>query len=506
MDFDDLEDAEETQKEEDKQAWNDVPRGLRPGLAAAAPFKECKYVPPFVRMMVLKKFVEKASQRLPGDLYGLPLPATPEELHSDAFGAKWLTEAFHKAGSLPEDNSVKRIVSMRRFEGGGSGPKGLFIVEYEKPDEELDTRLFIKMPHPLSENQQQRFVEEGQGKFGDNWGGETSFYRFLSPHVPFPVPKLYFADLSRESTEACIINYAVEWPSEGKTDFQPYELLPPCGKCEDYVLQDPNLYYFAVLRRLGTFAGLAKSNQLGPDLQSMEWYDVNPTRDIFVLPGFPGTEKSTRTFIEEIAPHIWPPSVNKKAFLDKFVKKMALVNELSKPIAEYLYSDPAYIGLHHQNGNTDNAYFYRDEAGELCAGILDWGSTAHMSYGSGFQGTFVSALGDMLAEYDDRLVQAWLDAYHRAGGPTMEYEELLLRYRLAACTSAYGCCSSAIQWAKPEAKEFWSTMKAFNDDKIRADFGLKFSMSMLYNRVLLFALRGDVYWASLAELTRRKPK
>ena len=59
------------------------------------------------------------------------------------------------------------------------------------PDDSLDTKLFIKMPHPLSESEDARFIQEGMLKYGDNWGGEIMFYRFLSPHLPFAVPKLH---------------------------------------------------------------------------------------------------------------------------------------------------------------------------------------------------------------------------------------------------------------------------------------------------------------------------
>merc|ERR1711977_620573 len=101
----------------------------------------------------------------------------------------------------------------------------------------------------------------------------------------------------------------------------------------------------------------------------------------------------------------------------------------------YLYADPLYIGMHHQNGNSDNCFFYKREDGAIDCGILDWGSTCSMSYGTGFMGCTISALGEMLAEYDERLVRCWLNAYHEAGACELDYEELLFRYRLATAIS-----------------------------------------------------------------------
>jgi len=467
--------------------------------------------PPVKKYMALKKLVEAAEKRCMGDMYGLPFPQTPEELLWDEkFGAAWLTKAFHAAGTLPKDNAVKSIPWGVRFEGGGSGPKARFYVEYEKPAEDLDTILFVKMPHPLWENQQQRFVEEGQYKFGDNWGGEISFYRFLSPHVPFPCPKYYFGDLSRESTEAILINACVEWPEGGKTEFAPYEVFPPCGKCEDYTLTNPHEYYYAIMRRLGTFTGLAKANKLGPELDKINWYNLTTRTDVNAVPGFPGTENALRTFIEAVVPHWFPSDVKAPKTLDKFVKRFAEVQANYQAIADFLYEDPLYIGLFHQNGNTDNCYFYKAEDGTIEAGILDWGSTAAMSFGSGFMGSTISGLAEMLAEHDDKLVQVWVDAYHAQGAPKVDLKEVLLRYRLSTCINSYSIFSGVSQYTSPQgiegSKAMFAGLEAWNCAAIRANFGMKFQFSMVYNRIMLFAMKGDTYWNAVTELLKRKKK
>lgn len=480
-----------------------APRFLRPHREVAPKFAPCGHLEAFKANANMKKFKESCEQRLPGNLYGLYLPRTPEEFGSEYFGAKWLTEALHKAGTLPADNAVKAIVDGRRFEGGGSGPKCLFSVEYEKPDAGLDRRLFAKFPWTQEENGQQKYVEQGQGKFGDNWGGEINFYRFVSPHVPFPVPKLYFGDLARDSAEAVIINAAVPWPEEGKADFGPYEVMPACGKCEDYFLQDPHEYYFAIMARQGTLAGLGKTKKLGPDESQVKWHDYTHKSDVFCAFAMPGHEKAARQLISEVAPHIFPEELRDAAFLDRFETQMAEISKAQPAIAEYIYSDGLYKGFQHQNGNTDNAYFYRRSDGALDCGLLDWGSFAHLAFASAFQGSFVSCLGNMLAEYDDRLICAWADAYHATGAPPVDVNELILQYRMVSAVSCYGCMASARGWITPQMKPLWENVQAYNDEPIREDFGLKFGLSMLYHRALLWALRGDVYWASYESWVQR---
>jgi hypothetical protein len=487
-----------------------APKCLRPALETAAQFLPCPVPPPLIKYMSKKKLVDAASQRLKGDMYGLLFPQTPEELNSEKFGARWLTEAFHAAGSLSKDNSIVRIVSCKRFTGGGSGPKGVIEVEYSQPDDSLDTKLFMKMPYPLDENEQQRFIEEGQAKFGDNFGGETVFYRFLSPSVPFPVPKLYFADLSRTSTEAVIINACVQWPHEGKTEFGAYEVFPPCNKYfgsihhQDYLLKDPHEYYFAIMRRLGTFSGLAKANKLGPHMSQINWYPSTHANDVNCQAGFPGTGQSVPKFITDTAPHWFPDKAKSAAFLERFTLKTEEIYKIQTDIAKYLYEDPMYVGLCHQNGNTDNCYFYKNDNGTIDAGVLDWGSTTHLAYATSFMGSVISGQAGMLVEHDDRLIATWADAYHETGAPRLDIQELIFRYRLALCVSGYGIMSQCNTWNSPDNKAALAKCSAYNCDEIRADFATRFGMSMIFNRIMMFVLKGDTYWSACDEFVKKR--
>mmetsp|Transcript_12209 Transcript_12209/g.28668 ORF Transcript_12209/g.28668 Transcript_12209/m.28668 type:complete len:114 (+) Transcript_12209:33-374(+) len=108
----------------------------------------------------------------------------------------------------------------------------------------------------------------------------------------------------------------------------------------------------------------------------------------------------------------------------------------------------------------------------------------------------------MMAEYDDRLVQAWLDAYLATGAPELDFEELLFRYRVATCVSAYGTCSLTRNFLG--AKALFAGAKAYNDEPMRRDFGLRFNLGMIYSRMVLLALRGDTYWGAVKEFHRRR--
>jgi len=462
---------------------------------------------PFQGAPNMKEAKRRAQLRMKGDMYGLPIPMTPAEFESPEYGAAWLTRAFHAAGTLPEDNSVKRIVSARNFPGGGSGPKTLFTVEYEKPDESLDTTLFMKLPAEVGatgsgvSTAAQR-VQDMQGAFGDIWGAEVQFYRFVAPHVPFPVPKFYFGDQNRESQEAVVITTAVDWPKKGKKTFKPYQVMPPCEKCEDYTLTNSQDYYFALLRRLGTVSGLERTGKLGSEIADIHWsqYGPNPR-------GIPeGMAQHFRTFVTEVSSQIWPEKVRSAKFLDKFSEAMDNVQKAAGHIEWYCYANPLYVGFGHQNGNTDNAYFYRGADGTLECGLFDWGSAGRMSYATEFMGSFGSCLGGMLAEYDDRLMHCFVDAYHATGAEPMDVEELILQYRLqmlANTCQMLGMTMPYLSEKHPQGRPFWKNIKAYNDEPIRSVFSLKFGVSMLYNKVVLMSHRLEPYMESFGVFTKR---
>merc|ERR1712113_504941 len=98
-------------KATEKLMWAKAPRCCKPASAVAAPALPCALPPPYRLTKVMKKCRENFIKYLPGDVYGLPLPKTPEELFDEEkMGTDWLNKAFHKAGSVPKDNKITQIV------------------------------------------------------------------------------------------------------------------------------------------------------------------------------------------------------------------------------------------------------------------------------------------------------------------------------------------------------------------------------------------------------------
>uniref|UniRef100_A0A7S4V3V1 Uncharacterized protein n=2 Tax=Alexandrium monilatum TaxID=311494 RepID=A0A7S4V3V1_9DINO len=96
-----------------------------------------------------------------------------------------------------------------------------------------------------------------------------------------------------------------------------------------------------------------------------------------------------------------------------------------------------FIAANHANLQADNAWFWRDEYGDLGCGILDWGGFARAPFTMRFTGCLSGADADLLLAHIEGICQAYVDEYHRCGGPKVSTEEVLLRYHLAYITAIY---------------------------------------------------------------------
>eukprot|EP00439_Symbiodinium_sp_Y106_P009151 s3481_g1.t1 len=99
---------------------------------------------------------EHHMKKAPGMLYGLEFPWTGPML--EEFGPNWLTEAFHRAGSLEKSNRVTQVTA------GNNAGKFLFNVRYANERPGLHTKLFAKVPFQMTKETKQ--ARQHPGKFG----------------------------------------------------------------------------------------------------------------------------------------------------------------------------------------------------------------------------------------------------------------------------------------------------------------------------------------------------
>jgi len=400
---------------------------------------------------------ERCTQVLKGDLFGLPVPKDLADFKQR--GAKYLTQCFHAAGTLPRDNAVEKVVSFRRLpiEGknscGGAGPKAVFTVEYAKADPELHTHLFCKMPWAVEGESKEMGVDlfyrwKCSGT-ADYEAQETTIYRFLGPIFPFKIPKFYFGDICRDNTNYLLITEQIMFGAKGKKDFGPYEILPVAEKFFDFQLDHKMRFeiYYALMRNQ---ARLAAWDKLG-------FFEVCPPemRGLAMAPPPVGSFEFPRTMSEKQRQLIEKKSLKSSELLMEFVTDIAREcfpekhrdPAFLKAVCDcgqdgYVYGQdivlyqslfPDLCAFQHWNLQSDNAYYWRKDDGEMDCGLIDWGGAAPANFASKLTGSITSAEGEILDEHEDGFIRCFIDTYYEECGIKLPFEEFRRQWWLQYC-------------------------------------------------------------------------
>jgi len=357
-----------------------------------------------------------------GDATKLRIPAHAEALRSA--GAAFLTEAFWTYGSLARDNRVARITRCDAFPGGNSGHKVLLSVEYDKAVPGLHADLFVKFSRDFSD------------AFRDRRRGELEAEIRLatlsrSPHFPVAVPVPYFADFHRDSGTGLLIAQRIAF---GSGNIEPLH-----HKCMDHELAEPLEYYRTIVTALARLAAAHKSGLLSPLLE--ELFPFDPKTAAAALP-IPWNEQQLRERVQRFAafaarcPKLVPAHLATPAFIAKLEDDAVRLLRHEAAIKRFLHSHHDFIALCHWNTNIDNAWFWRDDAGALHCGLLDWGMVRQMNVGYALWGGLCGASLEVWDEHIDELLALFIAELHSHGGPRLAAPELELHLELSAAMLA----------------------------------------------------------------------
>lgn len=405
-----------------------VPRHLR----KVCPFDEHLRAKP---MKEVNEAYEAMGDTAPvGHWYGLEFPHTLQMIKD--FGAEFLTKALHAAGTLPKDNSVTKM-EVEEFIGGSMSLKCFLHVEYEKPDDELHTDLFVKYPFKSS-NAHERKATYIQRFIMNNDGPEMDFARILSSGAPMKCPKYYFGDICMKTALAILITEKLPLPAHHSEDFGPYELEAIPYKSVDYLLDRPFDYYDAMTRNIAQLAAWGKCGKLGDDIEK-----------VFPPPSHPAAYfMSTKKRLEESflptifihAPFLFPDeiigsrgSVRDDEWLVATLREvLPEVEKYQALILDYLFLNPDYGGFSHQNMNTDNAMFWRDGDGKVCSGFIDWGRFKRDNFARGLSNGYMCCdLCELVQLSDEQWIRNFIEAFVSSGGPHLDFDLFWEHYMLS---------------------------------------------------------------------------
>jgi hypothetical protein len=357
-----------------------------------------------------------AADWVPGDTWGLPIPAHSAALR--AGGEAFLTQAFRVAGVLAADNSVTRITQLEECPGGSTGRKLLLSVEYERPARDLHTDLFVKFSRD--------FDDEIRDRGRIQMELETRFAALSRvPDFPITVPKCFFADFQHDSGTGILITQRVLFGTGA--------IERHYAKCLDYQMPEPLAHYRAVIKSLARLAGTFKAGRLPAGV--VRQFPFDPSK-LTVSERAPYTARQLQNRVARFAdfaakfPRLLPQNITAPPFIARLSQDVARFPQHQDAIRAFLRSQPKLIALCHWNANVDNAWFWRDPSGELQCGLLDWGHVSQMNVAMSLWGSLSAAEWSLWDEHLEPLLELFVREFRDCGGPALAVEELTLHLEL----------------------------------------------------------------------------
>jgi len=457
---------------------------------------------PITQQLVVENHMKSA----PGMLYGIDFPFTEKMLID--MGPAWLTKAFHTAGTLDEDNAVTKVIPEKKLKitTGNNGGKFLFEVRYKKQVAGLHTKLFAKIPHSYDDKKtaSDRLSSSVNKQPMELY--ELNSSRLLESTLPVKIPKLYFGDISNETSNFILITEQVPFSDPEPMDYEgklaksgkrneplpPYQIEGPYDKCMDWTLRGSPFEYYLLLVRTGAkMAGLHKAGKMGDPAalasQFENWSNV-PAEMFGINPkgctGKPpkmqkAVVDSAVRFMSDDGKHIFPPFCSDSGFQKKFYDVMMTLNAYSAESNYWKHANQDYIALTHNNLNVDNAFFWRNDSGELELGVLDWGSTGQRSLGFKMWWWLYCSDFDVLTEKIDDYLKCFVDTYAEFGGPVLDVAVLKSHFILTAMEQmAGGLCPAVPQIFKMCPKKNWPEIKDRYDSRIGGNIDGKSTMRL----------------------------
>jgi len=473
---------------------------------------DMKPLPPYkkFRMDEVKKLAIKT---IPGEMYGLPVPPTLADLQKA--GVKWLNDALHKAGTLPSDNSITKLLEFKRLPmtgkdaKGGSGPKAFLKVKYAKEDPELHTDLFVKMPWSVSgESKEMGGDDLWRWKiscFQDNDGQEVTVYRMLGPIFPFKIPKYYFADICRENTNYILITEKLQfgkkvgqsWAMSESKDFAPYEALPLAEKYWDFQLEPRIRYemYYSIMRAQARMAAWDKMGYFNHIPAETRGYHMRPGNwtDVQWPPKMESKKRQRLTNQAKRLGDLWMELLKDKGkkayakfqnpkFLEALEAAALAVVPYQNDINQYFMLFPEMIGMMHSNLQSDNAYYWWNDNDQMDCGIIDWGGLSPGCLSHRLTGSITSATGEVLDEHEDGLLQCWIDEYYKECGIKVDFDEMKRHWNLGYMNYLYSMGMNIEQEVFRECpREEWATLTDLFDERTAGMWNCRCYVFMIYN-------------------------
>lgn len=402
------------------------------GWMRAADLEPAPALPP--AMLDFETFKARHRDVAPGDYYGIDFPFTMASFPE--FGTAFLTTAFRAAGTIAPDNAVTEVVALDSLGKMGASENAFLTVRYARAEPGLSEKLFAKFP-PLEEGYKYGLSRLAQG--------EIAMHHFSGRGtLPVPVAKTYFGDYSSHTTNYILITDRIAFGVD------PIERAYLKGW--DHLMPEVEDHYRVLARSLGTLAGTHKAGMLGDDVEAVFPF-ARSARDFAPIADIPARVAQLTDFIARVAPQLFVEGASDPDFLRRLADDLVFGLTHKDDIIAYLHSDVDYVSLCHPNLNPDNAWFWRDEAGRLQAGLLDWGGAGQMSVAQALSGMLMMVEPERHLGMVRMVIETFIETYVSNGGPQLDFDELRLQYKASLFSTALGLIVGLILDLLPQFSE-----------------------------------------------------
>ncbi|KUI27569.1 hypothetical protein AU196_19770 [Mycobacterium sp. IS-1742] len=414
-------------------------------------------------------------EQVTGDHLGLPIPATAAALRES--GEAFLTNAFHAFGALAPDNRVVRIDRCQELRGGSTGRKLLLDVAYAHDEPGLRTDLFVKFSRDLDDPARDR---------GRTQMASEVVFAALSrtPGFPIAIPRPRYGDYHAGTGTGILITDRIPFGRNGVE--RQYE------KCLDEDMPAPAEHYRALITALARLAGTQRSGRLPAEFTQAFPVDLRAATVGDPVTLSPERLQRRLTRLAEFAdthPGLLPPDVRTPGFLTRLSEEAHEVLRREESIWRALHDADDHIALCHWNANVDNAWFWRDDAGVLQCGLMDWGCVSRLNLAMALWGALCAADTTLWDHHFDELLELFCAEMAGAGGPRPD--PVLLRRHLMLYMALMG-----ITWLLDVPARIGNRLPGADadttrhDPRIRGDEGLRAPLQMFTNMLNLWRTEG----------------
>jgi hypothetical protein len=406
-----------------------------------------------------------------GDLLGLDVPIRVEALREA--GAAFLTRAFRAAGSMGSDNSVVDVTRLEPFRGGSTGCKALLDVSYEHPDPALPEELFVKFSRDLDDPIRDRGKAqmESEVRFG-----------LLSriPDFPVAVPRCLFGDYHAESCSGLLITERIAFGVDG--------LEPHHPKARDYELEDRLAHYDVLVAAVARLAGSHRAGRFPEEV--MAHFERGSTGSSAGRRRYDADQIRRRVdryadFAERF-PQLLPASIRSDDFIAELREQAPRAVEHADALrAAVRDGSRDLFAFCHWNANIDNAWFWRDENGDLACGLMDWGNVGQMSVVTALSSCLVFAEPDFQVEHLGHFLTLFADVFEQAGGGPLDPRLLERQFALHMVAGAIDWPLDAVPLIERHVPDLASVTDRF-DPRIADDEFPRTQLHLLTARLMLW--------------------